>query len=85
MNADASDAIISLLEQLNVREKSSSIILMALYRALSLERNIYRTKLFGVMQAIFEHEKIPQQAIDWAKDVYHFYQDYAKDLISRSE
>ncbi len=83
MNADASDAIISLLEQLNVREKSSSIILMALYRALSLERNIYRTKLFGVMQAIFEHEKIPQQAIDWAKDVYHFYQDYAKDLTGR--
>ena len=83
MNADASDAIISLLEQLNVREKSSSIILMALYRALSLERNIYRTKLFGVMQAIFEHEKIPQQAIDWAKDVYHFYQDYAKDLAGR--
>ena len=83
MNAEASDAIIPLLEQLNVREKSSSIILMALYRALSLERNIYRTKLFGVMQAIFEHEKIPQQAIDWAKDVYHFYQDYAKDLTGR--
>lgn len=83
LNSDASDLLCSVIEDLDTREKSSVLLLMGLYRALSSERNSYRTKLFEIMRAIFAPKALPDEAVWLTEDICNFYEAYCDDITNR--
>ena len=82
-NDDANDYLLDMLEQMNVRDRSNEVFLLALYRAVSIERFDHRSKLILAMEVIFSSKKIPSDLIDVFEDIIEFYKALSEEVPMR--
>lgn len=80
---DASEYLLDTLDQMSAKDKSSEIFLLALYRAVSVNRFYNRTNIISSMKKIFNSNRIPGDLIDVLEDILKFYKELADELPKR--
>lgn len=84
-NEDASDSLLELFEELSIRGSSAEVFLLALYRAVSLERFSNHQKILLEMRAIFGAKSIPSSLLHTLEDILKLYQALFAELPKRFE
>jgi len=85
LNDDASDYLLGILEQMNIRDCSCEVFLLGLYRAVAIGRFDEHSKILSYMNAIFNSERISNDLIDVFEDILKFYKALSEELPKRFE
>lgn len=80
---DAGEYLLNTLDQMSVRDGSSEIFLLALYRTVSVNRSHNRLNIISVMEKMFNSNRIPDDLIDVQEDILRFYKALADELPKR--
>lgn len=80
---DASDYLITLFGELSIRGCSDEAFLLALYRAVSIERFNNRRRILAEMQRIFGAKNFSSSLLSVLQDILKFYQVLFKELPKR--
>lgn len=83
LNDDAIEYLLDTLDQLSIKDKSSEIFLLSLYRAVSVNRFQNRTNIISIMEKIFTSNHIPVDLICVQEDILKFYKMLSNELPKR--